>query len=470
MLWDSELTYKPITMRVMKQYLTITALFIGCLTMCCSCEKFLDAKPDKKLAVPASLKDLQALLDNHNLASDREPNLGECSTDDYYLSYENWQSLSNEEDRRLYLWESENAIQDNNTAWTAFGTGLYTASSVLEYLENTDPANGLPHEYENIQGQAYFYRAKRLLQAAFVWALAYDATSANSDLGLPLRLDTDFNKSSVRASVAETYQQIVRDSEKAIALLPDRSIHVKRPSKPAAYGLLARTYLAMRDYGKAGAYADSALMFHNELIDFNELDATARYPIEEFNAEVIMDTSIPVTQMINPSRARISKSLYDSYQENDLRKTILFNVDTDTEEVTFKGSYRGGSSLFGGIAVNELLLIKAEYLARNGEPQLSMQVLNKLLEKRFRSGTFVRAEATDQNDALKQIVNERRKELLMRGLRWMDVKRLNKEGANITLRRELNGEVYTLPPNDLRYALPLPNDIVRLSGMTQNPR
>ncbi|SEM08104.1 hypothetical protein SAMN05216436_101351 [bacterium A37T11] len=57
----------------------------------------------------------------------------------------------------------------------------------------------------------------------------------------------------------------------------------------------------------------------------------------------------------------------------------------------------------------------------------------------------------------------------MRGLRWMDIKRLNKEGANITLTRNLNGQIYTLPPNDPRFALPIPEDVIDLSGMQQNP-
>jgi hypothetical protein len=58
----------------------------------------------------------------------------------------------------------------------------------------------------------------------------------------------------------------------------------------------------------------------------------------------------------------------------------------------------------------------------------------------------------------------------MRGTRWTDIKRLNKEGAGISLKRNVNGNSYILPANNLRFALPLPDDIVSLSGMQQNPR
>ena len=78
--------------------------------------------------------------------------------------------------------------------------------------------------------------------------------------------------------------------------------------------------------------------------------------------------------------------------------------------------------------------------------------------------------AFDDEDALDKILIERRKQLLMRDLRWMDIKRLNKEGANISLRRTVNGITYSLQPNDNKFALPLPETIIRISGMTQNPR
>jgi hypothetical protein len=76
--------------------------------------------------------------------------------------------------------------------------------------------------------------------------------------------------------------------------------------------------------------------------------------------------------------------------------------------------------------------------------------------------------AANKEAALATILLERRKELLMRGLRWIDIKRLNKEGHNIVQKRVVNNVVYTLPPNDSRYALPIPIDIIRATGMAQN--
>jgi hypothetical protein len=65
---------------------------------------------------------------------------------------------------------------------------------------------------------------------------------------------------------------------------------------------------------------------------------------------------------------------------------------------------------------------------------------------------------------------ERRRELLFRGLRFTDLLRLNKEGYQIALLRNLNGQQYALPPNSPLYVLPIPPDEIALTGEEQNPR
>jgi hypothetical protein len=88
--------------------------------------------------------------------------------------------------------------------------------------------------------------------------------------------------------------------------------------------------------------------------------------------------------------------------------------------------------------------------------------------KRWESGTFVPFTASAPAEALNIILTERRKELIDRGLRWIDLKRFNLEGANIVLTREMKGETYTLQPNANYYALPLPADIIKATGIPQN--
>jgi hypothetical protein len=164
---------------------------------------------------------------------------------------------------------------------------------------------------------------------------------------------------------------------------------------------------------------------------------------------------------------RVDTALYQSYAENDLRKqAFYFPLDPG---YVFIGTYNGNiSSLFTGIATDEVYLMRAECRARQGDIQRAMDDLNTLLVTRFETGTFKEFTASNKEEALKVILEERRKELPFRCLRWMDIKRLNKEGANIVLKRIVGSETYTLAPNDKKYALPLPPDIIKLTGIPQN--
>jgi len=70
-----------------------------------------------------------------------------------------------------------------------------------------------------------------------------------------------------------------------------------------------------------------------------------------------------------------------------------------------------------------------------------------------------------------KILVERRKELVLRNVRWFDLRRLNKDPRLAkTLLRKLNGQVYQLPPNDPRYTQYIPQSVIDLSGIEQNIR
>ena len=228
----------------------------------------------------------------------------------------------------------------------------------------------------------------------------------------------------------------------------------------------------MGDYLSAQLYADKSLSLYKALIDFNTLSATATVPFPAYpgNSEVIyyslgaLPTSFTNTNPITDS------ILYQSYAANDLRKTIFYKINAGLP--LFKGFYGGTTnSTFSGIATNEVYLIRAEANARLGNAASAIADLNTLLVKRWKTGTFVPFTAANADDALAKIVAERKEIPFNAITRWEDLRRLNTDTRfAVTLTRQLNGVFYTLPPNDKKYTLPLPDDEVRLSGLQQNPR
>lgn len=452
----------------MKQDILLAVIFLLTVT---GCKKFLEEKPDKKLAVISKSDELQSLLDHSAFVNFREPVSGELSSDDYYITDNEYNTVYSEFQNRLYTWEKEFVFPEVNNDWYNLYRCIYRANTVLDNLGNAEPASS-DNVLDDIKGQALFLRGRSLLAGSFIWSQAYDAATASIDLGLPIRSNSDFNEPSVRSSVKETYEQIIYDLKEAATLLPDIVIHKIRPTRQAAFAMLARTFLSMRDYDAAWLYADSCLQISATLIDYN--DPAIAFPdryygFRQFNDEVITVTGMEIPELLSAYIGRTDSIFYSSYDDNDMRKQIYF-IDNGDGSVSFKGSYDSWKSLFSSVATDEMFLIRAECSARKNRLQEAINDLNTLLEKRWKTGTFQPYVATDSVETLNIILKERRKELTMRGLRWMDIKRLNKEGYNISLKRVVNGEEYALIPGDSRFALPLPEDVIRLSGMIQNPK
>lgn len=451
--------------------------FFSCLILatviCCnaSCKKFLNEKPDRKISTPQTLSDLDGMLDYYFGLNARFPMSGEVSADNFYLTDAAW-AATNEQQRNLYLWQKYDRVL---TEWSAPYNNIYYANVMLYNLNLLAIKPAEAERAGNIKGAAYFTRAINHFAVAQLFAPVYKKTTAATDLGIPLRLNENYNEPVVRVSVMENFNSIVNDLKQAIPLLPVNQPLKYRPGKAAAYGLLARVYLYMQEYQQAKQYADSCLSLYSTLIDYNSINTNAAIPFTQFNSEVIFDARSNPPSALLASRAKVDTNLFRQYEENDLRKTAFFINNADGSKA-FKGNYTGlnNASLFSGIAVDEIYLIRAEALARLGNVNEALNDLNTLLRTRYKkinnTSTFTDKTATDATAALTIILTERRKQLLYRGLRWADLKRLNLEPAfAVTLVRTINNTRYELLPNSNRYQLQIDGEAIRLSTMEQNP-
>ena len=441
----------------------ITFILIIITTVVFSCNRFLEEKSDSKLTTPQTLADNQAILDRSPARAFHSTG-SEISSDDFYTTDADFERTTTEAEKRMHTWQPDRVAVPGSNDWANVFSRVIIFNTVLD---NIDQYN-IPGS-ENVRGQALVLRASSYLEAAQIYCLAYDKTTAMSELGLPLRLNSDFNIPSVRTNLQETFNQILLDLHFAVDLLPQSQVHVIRPSKVTALGFLSRTYLYMGDYEKALLYGSKALKLYSELMDFNALNANASYPISYANKEVLLPTAMSSSYLLNKNITKIHENFYDSYNDNDLRKSIFFTRNASSE-ILFKGNYSGGGLRSPLLAVDELFLNVAESYAQLGDYSEAMNTLNQLLVTRWKAGTFTNLKAGSTKEALQIIRAERRKELLMRGIRWSDIKRYNRDGANITLTRQINGETYILPPNDYRYAIAIPEDIIKMTGMPQNKR
>lgn len=447
--------------------IAVITIIIGSL----SCKKYLEVKSDAKLVIPKTLGDLQAILDDaENMNFSRSPCYGETSADDYFLPEANLNAFT-QFGQDLYIWREVDYRYQND--WSEAYLPVYNANLCLETLEAVERNTGNGKAWDNIKGSALFYRSFYFFALTVQFGHVYDSQKSAQDPGIVLRLQSDFNIPSQRSSVQACLERVIGDAGDAIKYLPDVQINTVRPSKAAAYALLSRVFLYMRDYEKAASYANEALKIQSSLMNFNAdgdiLGLDINVPFRKFNKETIfyseMNTSFGVH---GPSSARIDTSLYASYDTNDLRKRAYFRVNGKYQQ--FKGSYASAAfNLFSGLATDEMYLNRAEGKAWMGDLAGAMGDLNTLLKSRWRNTiTFTPQSALTKDEALQKIRIERRKELLMRNIRWQDIKRLNKEGANIIPTRLYKGKLEKLEVNSPFYALPLPIDIIEQTGISQN--
>ncbi len=449
---------------------SLLTCLLGMLTPACQKQTdWLDTKPNKALVVPATLTDFQNLLNRETLFNTTDNALGFLAVEDFYVTYPVWQARATATERNAYLWAKDIYEGESVGDWNNNYQAIYYCNTVLEGLENMPDAFKNTPAWQQVKGTALFFRSYAFYKLASVFCQPYSITSASNDPGIPLKLLSDPNDIEPRASVQQTYDRILGDLTLAVDLLPATAPIASRPSQPAAWALLARIYLSMEDYEKAFLFSDKCLAQNSSLLDLNTLNTSAAYPLTLFNKEDLFHTRLTSFGIMSNTNAQVDSNLYRSYQLSDLRRSLYFSNTAGT--IAFKGSYESGSPYYGGLANDEMFLIHSESNARKGNTAAALTDLNTLMQKRWKTGTFVPFTAATAADALTIILTERRKELVFRGLRWTDLRRLNRDTRfAVTITRVLNGINYTLLPNSNLYVYPIPDNELRSNPIPQNPR
>lgn len=436
--------------------LIVTALQ-GCM------KEWLDAKSDSAIASPATIADFRAMLDNPDNLYMNTGYLAEVATDHDTLSGDFWTSYERSYFGNAMSWTEIVPYQENYD-WSAMYPGIFHTNVILTGLNKLGDGTAV----RELKGETLYHRGYFHYCLASTFAHPYDPANLSDEFGIPVRTSDDLSMPVQRATVGDTYKQILADVTAAVQLLPEHSAEIFRPTRRSAWGLLSRIYLSMQVYDSAQKYADLYLAKYPALLDFNTLDSTL--PYIALNVEV---GSLHYFQQGSVYYFGIAKSLYQRYEPNDLRSIIYFQVVDGI--ANFKGSYsRSDVDCYAGVATDEMYLNFAECLARKGEVLRSMHYLNTLLRTRYRVvngvSTYINKTANTTDEALRIILEEREKELVRRGTRWSDLRRLNKDPRFAkTLTKTLGGKTYTLAPNSDRYTFPIPRNVITKSGVKQNP-
>ena len=364
-----------------------------------------------------------------------------------------------------YTWQEK--IYDpsqGDSDWNSLYKAVYYSNVIIDGVMSSE--KGTDAEKKEIYAEAFVHRAFAYLQLVNTYGPQFDPKSANSEKAVPLLLKPELFSSLEPSTVGQVYDQIISDLQSALANniqdTPDFNV---LPSKRAVYALLARTYLYMGSYQLSLDNAQKALAMQNGLIDLKTFASGFSYPVLIENPEVIFSKTLLLAYVGAP----LSTDLLNSFGSNDLRYdyyTIagnnFFPAYTGRGFGISRYSYTNGINV--GVSVPEMYLISAECYARLGQTQEAVDNLNILRAKRYRLGTDYEVSATTSTEALDLALVERQKELIGRGFRWFDQRRLNLDPLyQKTYTRIFKGQTYTLEPNSKGYVFPINQNYIDLN-------
>lgn len=451
----------------------IFALFAFSLV---ACSDFMDTKPKGKV-IPETMDDFGGMTLDPILAGTAYT-LPDVSSDNVVMAEENMASSITSPNSKAYFWQKDfyKASEDDAT-WNDIYENIYKVNVVIENIMGSK--GGTVDGKNRIMTEAKVNRAYYYWMLVNLYGKAYDATTAGSDLGVPLVTVPDLEAKSSRATVQQVVDQILSDLDDADKYLPTNRINNYSPVKESAYALLARVYFYLGDYDKAAEEAEHALALNNKLCDMRTWSfKNPKRPSQGVNnkpdnfyssPEMLLYRNAQLPDML-AWQYIIDPELEASFDKNDLRWVFFYTTLDRSGKPYEDGSTRYFQKLDYSITVPEMMLIRAEALARKGNLD-ALNILNDLRKYRFPDDKYVPLTAT-KNNILKVVLEERRRELQMSGLRWLDMKRLVKEGLYTkTLKRSAFGKEYTLEPNSNLYIFPIPLKVMEYnSNIVPNPR
>ncbi len=387
-----------------------------------SCRKYVEVEQYNRRELKYTT-DYQYLLNDFNLFG-QAFSIPVISSDDIVITMEARQNTTADDVFWPFTWADQyfaDGLKD--ATWDDLYKQIYTANTVIEGVMNSE--NGSDKEKKAIFAEAKLQRAYAYFILVNLYGEIYNPATAASSIGVPLLTTPDLYASLDRASLETVYGQIVTDLTEAATGLPIVASNNRHPNVGTSHAMLAMVYLQMREFDKAFEQADRALSYHDQLFDLRELAlGNVTLPFLIANPETFLSKKNKRTYMEQLNPSTLSK-----FAENDLRFTKLIqnlqfqqNVPADAKGLV---KWYNGDGVEVGPTVADMLLIKAEVYARNGDAQKSMDQVNILRKKRFLVEDYTDLVATSSDNALDLVIEERQREFIGTGKRWFDMRRFN---------------------------------------------
>jgi len=371
-------------------------------------------------------------------------------------------------DAHNHLLRSDNIAVE--TVWDDTYDDINRVNEIIDKVPNV--ADLEAGEKDEILGEAYFLRALDYHSLVRLWGGGTE--------GVPLRLTPVASAAEAnqieRATLADTYAQILADLSQAEQLITADESQTRQASLGAAYAIESRVRLYMQDWaGAEAAAAKVEAMSYSLAPNFSDLfDASGNNTPED-----IFRVTFTPTQSQAVGFYYLPKALGGRYEESPTTgpSGIIAAFDpasggsiaayNPTDERGKWSISRSGTRTYAAkfrnpsgdedlhvIRLGEVILIRAEALAHLNRLPEAVDEYNRL---RVRAGLAPDPTVgLTQAGVLAAIARERRLELAFEGDRWPDMVR--------------TGEAIAIGVDPVQTLLPIPqSELDVATKMTQNP-
>lgn len=351
----------------------------------------------------------------------------------------------------LHTWTFVSTDSDIANIWSARYSALTSINKCIEKFPTISTDNAQQATIlEQYLGEAYALRAYYFFQLVEKFSPAYQNDNKNTaELGIPLVLNYDVTLLPKRATLEETYNQILGDIVQAETKLQDKqgTKGATTFTIDAVKALKARVLLNKQEYAQAFNVA-------KELIEMGTyplvttVDALQKVWHIDNKEETIVQLFVSQDELPNRNTMYLgyqastnkyspdfvpSQWVLDMYEDTDIRKSVYFKelpivIGANNYNVMLVNKYPGNPALFSGTTnyahapkifrIAEAYLIAAEAAYKNNDETNALEYINKLRIARGVSALTSTGVALFQD-----IKDERLRELAFEGVRLNDLKR-----------------------------------------------
>jgi hypothetical protein len=360
--------------------------------------------------------------------------------------------------------EQNELLQTNSSnldIWSSAYNMIYMTNALLEGVDNSEKIT--PDVKKQLEGEARFIRAFTYFYLVNLYG------------DVPMVLTTNYrdNQLATRSPIAEVYTQVINDLQMAMELLSPDYLDGERTqvNKYAATALLARVHLFLEDWNQAETLSSQVISETSSYELLNELDNVFLANSEEAIWQIspigggglMTNTNDGNIFIIDPvfsffAGFQLEDEFVTIFEENDRRLSNWIGYN-EGKDAFFAHKYKVWNSNTFPIEeysmvlrLAEQFLIRAEARAKKGDITGAIEDLDAI---RKRAGSALLSEINpgiSQEELLKEIFEERRKELFTEwGHRWLDLKRTGRTSEILGSNNQLwepTDELYPIPAEE----------------------